>query len=33
MGVTCRKPECRYNSAFKEKTKVPVASTSVGEEV
>jgi len=32
-GATCRNPECRYSSAFKEKTKVPVASTSVDEEV
>jgi hypothetical protein len=26
MGATCRNPECRYSSAFKEKTTVPVAS-------
>ena len=25
MGATCRNPECRYSAAFKEKTKVPVA--------
>jgi len=31
MGATCRNPECRYSSAFKEKSKVPVASTSVDE--
>lgn len=31
-GATCRNPECRYSAAFKEKTMVPVASTSVSED-
>jgi hypothetical protein len=31
-GAACRNPECRYSAAFKEKTMVPVASTSVSED-